>query len=94
MKKQEIKIDDLKNYIKGIAQNEISLKSISFSVNDNEKDIELICYFTWKKEFYDKFFKERDIFRQNVISYLKTYNFKLNIKKSNPARYVFVRAKN
>lgn len=87
-KKEEIKVDSLKNYIKNLAKDEISLKSISFSVN--EKGKELICYFTWKKELYNQFFKERDIFRNNVISYLAKYGYKLNKKKSNPAKYLFV----
>lgn len=86
---KEIKIDSLKNYIKNLAKDEYSLKSISFSVNEQDKIF--IIYFTWKREEYKKYFKERDIFRTNIKSYLKKYGYKLNIKKSNPAKYVFSR---
>lgn len=86
-KKEEIKVDSLKNYIKNLAKGEQSLKSISFSINEEGK--EFICYFTWKQEFYNKFFVERDIFRNNVISYLSKYGYKLNKKKSNSAKYTF-----
>lgn len=84
---KEIKIESLKNYIKNLAKDEISIKSISFSVNEEAK--ELVCYFTWKQEFYNKYFVERDIFRKNIISYLSKYGYKLNKKKSNAAKYTF-----
>lgn len=87
-KKEEIKMDSLKNYIKNLAKEEVSLKSISFSTNEETK--EFVCYFTWKKELYNKFFKERDIFRNVVISYLAKYGYKLNKKKSNPSKYLFI----
>lgn len=82
-----VKIDSLKNYIKNLAKEEISLKSISFSVNEENK--EFICYFAWQKEFYNKYFVERDIFRKQIISYLSKYGYKLNKKHSTAAKYVF-----
>ena len=86
-KRVEIKMESLKNYIKDLAKNEVSLKSISFSINEENK--EFVIYFTWLKESYNKFFVERDIFRNNVLTYLSKYGFKLNKKKSNPAKYIF-----
>lgn len=86
-KKEEVKIDSLKNYIKNLAKDEKSLKSISFSNNEDKK--ELICYFAWQREFYNNYFIERDIFRKQIISYLEKYGFKLNKKYSTAAKYVF-----
>ena len=86
-KKEEIKIDSLKNYIKNLAKDEDSLRSISFSCNEKEK--EFICYFAWRQELYNKYFIERDIFRKQIISYLEKYGYKLNKKKSTAAKYVF-----
>lgn len=85
--KKEIKIDSLKSYIKNLAKDEISLKSISFSCNEEKK--EFICYFAWQQEFYNKYFVERDIFRKQIISYLSNYGYKLNKKVSTASKYVF-----
>ena len=84
---EEIKIDSLKNYIKGLAKGENFLKSISFSYNEDKK--EFICYFAWQQEFYHKYFVERDIFRKQIISYLEKYRFRLNKKNSTASKYVF-----
>ena len=89
IKKENIKVDSLKNYLKNLAKDEKSLKSISFSVNEENK--EFTCYFAWQQEFYSKYFIERDIFRKQIISYLEKYNYRLNKKKSTPAKYVFSR---
>ena len=86
-KEVKIKIDSLKNYIKNLAKDEISLKSISFSVNEEKK--EFVCYFAWKLELYSKYFVERDNFRKQIISYLNKYGYKLNKKHSTAAKYVF-----
>lgn len=90
-KKEEIKINSLKNYIKELAKNEKSLRSISFSYN--EETLEFICYFTWQQELYNKYFIERDIFRKMIISYLEKYGYKLNKKNSTASKYVFNRQK-
>lgn len=87
VEEKKISFDSLKNFLRNLSKNENSLKSISFSVNTEEK--ELICYFAWKQEGYNDFFVERDIFRKNIISYMQKYGFKLNKKKSNPAKYIF-----
>ena len=86
-KKEEIKMDSLKNYIKNLAKDENSLKSISFSCNEEKK--EFTCYFAWQQEFYNKYFIERDIFRKQIISYLEKYGYKLNKKNSTASKYVF-----
>ena len=86
-KKEEIKIDSLKNYIKNLAKDERFLKSISFSYNEEKK--EFICYFAWQQEFYNKYFVVRDIFRKQIISYLERYGYRLNKKNSTAAKYSF-----
>lgn len=86
-KENKIKMDSLKNYIKNLAKDEVSLKSISFSVNEEKK--EFICYFAWQQEFYNKYFVERDIFRKQIISYMEKYGYKLNKKHSTAAKYIF-----
>lgn len=85
--KKEIKIDSLKSYIKNLAKEEISLKSISFSFNEDKK--EFICYFAWQQELYNKYFIERDNFRKQIISYLSNYGYKLNKKNSTASKYIF-----
>ena len=86
-KNSEIKIESLKAYIKNLAKDEKSLKSISFSSNEEKK--EFICYFAWQQELYSKFFVERDIFRKQIISYLEKYGYRLNKRNSTAAKYVF-----
>lgn len=86
-KKEEVKVDSLKNYIKNLAKDEKSLKSISFSYNEEKK--EFTCWFAWQQEFYSKFFVERDIFRKQIISYMEKYGYKLNKRNSTAAKYVF-----
>ena len=86
-KKEEVKIDSLKNYIKNLAKDEKSLKSISFSYNEDKK--EFICYFAWQQEFYNKYFIERDVFRKQIISYLEKYGYRLNKRVSTASKYVF-----
>ena len=79
--------EEAKVYIKNLANDERSLKSISFSVSEEKK--EFIVYFTWKKDNYDSFYADRDIFRENIKNYMKSVFFHLNLLKSNPSKYTF-----
>lgn len=76
-----------KDEIKERSTYEESLKSISFTINEEKKS--LIVYFAWNKDKYDDFYKERDIFRKLIISMLKTFHLFLNRSKSTPAKYYF-----
>lgn len=87
VKDNSIKVESLKSYIKNLAKDEESLKNISFSYKEEEK--EFICYFAWQMALYNKFFVKRDVFRNNIIAYLSKYGFKLNRKKSTASKYIF-----
>lgn len=91
MKKEIITEDifnEIKTKIKKISEKEKKcLRSISFSTYIDKKEI--IIYFTWNKERYDNYYKDRDIFRNNIKEYLNSKHFYLNVKESNSARYNF-----
>ena len=81
----------IKDNVKELSKEEIAIKSISFSIPKDEQQITI--YFTWKKEEYSKFHKERNIFRNVVRDYIQAQNYKLNIKDSTPAKYIFDKIK-
>ena len=80
-------IKQIKEEIKELAKDEKSLRSISFSVL--EKNKEFTCYFTWKKEDYDNYNPERFHFRNLIKSVCKKYFFKFNLKKSTSNKFIF-----
>lgn len=79
-----------KNYIKNLANSEISIKSISFSISE---DNEFIIYFTWKQNEYNQYYVERDNFRKLVKSYLINRGFCFNAKSSTSTKYIFINNK-
>ena len=80
-------LEVIKENIKESAKYEESLKSISFSIDENEKRI--IIYFAWKAENYDKYTKERNIFRNNIINACNAKHLYLNKNQSTSAKYTF-----
>ena len=80
-------LENIKNEIKENSKYEDSLKSISFSIDiENRK---LIIYFAWKQEDYDSYFREREIYRSNLINLLKCKHLYLNKNQSTSAKYIF-----
>ena len=68
--------ENIKNELKEHSKFECSLKSISFSIDIENK--KFIIYFAWKQENYDSYFKEREIFRSNLLNLLKCKHLFLN----------------
>ena len=81
-------VNNLKKEIKEFLDKEECLKSISFSIVENEN--KFIIYYAWNKENYNKYDSERYFIRNYVINLLKSYYFLYNIKESNPAKQIFV----
>jgi len=79
--------EEIKDKVRNLAQEEESLKSISFSIIEEKS--EFVIYFTWKKENYNIYNKERMIFRNVIKNICKSYYFFFNIQKSTSSKFIF-----